>query len=107
VRWGVFGYAKALYEYGLIGLILNMVRPNYQRRKGDSNSKPHNKQPCQQPPPFTNRAYLWLIALRLPRAARIVRSISQSVCAAETNSASNCDGAMNTPRSSISRKNFA
>jgi hypothetical protein len=46
-------------------------------------------------------------ARRVSPAARIVRSISASLCAAETNSASNCDGAINTPRSSISRKNAA
>src|SRR5438552_14898705 len=40
-------------------------------------------------------------------AAPSVRSISWEVCAAETKAASNCDGAKNMPRSSISRKNLA
>ena len=37
-------------------------------------------------------------------AAPIVRRISSSECAAETNAASNCDGARYTPRSSMARK---
>jgi len=39
-------------------------------------------------------------------AAAIVRSISASVWAAETNRASNCDGARKIPRSNIPWKNF-
>ena len=39
---------------------------------------------------------------RLARAAAIVWSISSFVCAAETNSASNCDGGKKIPRRSIS-----
>src|ERR1700732_860132 len=48
------------------------------------------------------------IALARPsRNAAIVRSMSASECAAETNSASNCEGARKTPRSSMARKNAA
>jgi len=46
------------------------------------------------------------IAARLSRAASIVASISASVCAAETNSASYCDGGRKIPRCSISWKNL-
>src|SRR5580658_6052809 len=45
-------------------------------------------------------------APRLERAAAIVWSISASVCAAETKSASYCDGGRKTPRRSISWKNL-
>ncbi len=40
-------------------------------------------------------------------AAAIVRSTSLSVCAAERNHASNCDGGGQTPRAIIPRKNAA
>ena len=41
------------------------------------------------------------------RATRIVFSTSRTVCAAERNQASNCDGGGYTPRVSIPRKNLA
>lgn len=44
--------------------------------------------------------------VRLSRAAVIVREISASVCAAETNKASYCEGGRKIPRSSIAWKNF-
>lgn len=46
-------------------------------------------------------------AWKLDRAAEMVRSMSSSVCAAETNHASNCEGGSRMPRASISRKNAA
>ena len=45
---------------------------------------------------------LFASAARLSRAAAIVWSISSFVCAAETNSASNCEGGKKIPRRSIS-----
>jgi len=43
-------------------------------------------------------------AWRLGRAAAMVRSMSSSVCAAETNHASNCEGGSRKPCASISWK---
>src|SRR5207247_4654741 len=55
------------------------------------------------PPPYAPFA----TSLIASRATRIVFSTSRTVCAAERNQASNCDGGGYTPRVSIPRKNLA
>ena len=55
----------------------------------------------------TSQSYDSAMAARLSRKAVMVRAMSASEWAAETNSASNCDGARKIPRLSMALKNAA